>query len=718
MRPATRAKPPKPAKKAPEAEGIEPGDLAYVQHAQRGPIAVKVLAAGARGLTGRCDRKMQHKVTWDRVLGVKARMLHRYDVVDQGADGAILADAKGRRRYLAGEAPMSKAKPAPAPAAKQDDPITGGLDRLAKAMILFKAGPIANRGGLSLSDVTDKMGRRTKRWVRNMKDQPKERKPGMAEESSKIDDPRQTDLEEFTGKPKGRAPIKHGDAVRFRHGDVEGQGKVVGSGADGVTVRSEDGREHQVRHEHLVGPSEPKRPEYPDRKDGEDDKSYLKRATKDMPDPDHLPEDHGRYFNLPAGHKMVPIDQLVSTKSDAENEKGGRNAPKIMQAAYRGLVGKRDPINARQTADGRYEVTDGNGTLTGARRLGWKSLPVNVEGAEQPKRAGLFEEADVAGLPLKAVQPVKDRAELFAKSGEALEHLRTWLDKGDGICAQLGHQMMTKSPGQVTDEEWAKPGGMLFIAPMKGEKRAAEKVESDYSGDWSRLTDTVRCSIAVDAMDDLPALVAELKKGGMKLAQQPKDRFAKPPPVGYRDALLNVEFPNGIVGEVQLHVKAMLRAKNEGHHHYETQRSLVAKIPPGGPPPSLSPEDEAKVAESIARQKEIYSSAWQQATGSGKDKPMAKAMRSGRKMNGKAGGAAYFEHEGAYYRRTAPERYQSIDDVLVDGAWQPYKGADRIKPAMFGDPVPDPLAKGGEGAEPAMAKAVLLFQAPRHGAAD
>ena len=49
--------------------------------------------------------------------------------------------------------------------------------------------------------------------------------------------------------------MKHGDVVNFRHENVQGTGKIVGSGADGVTVSTEDGREHQVRHEHLEGPA-------------------------------------------------------------------------------------------------------------------------------------------------------------------------------------------------------------------------------------------------------------------------------------------------------------------------------------------------------------------------------------------------------------------------------------------------------------------------------
>ena len=160
--------------------------------------------------------------------------------------------------------------------------------------------------------------------------------------------------------------------------------------------------------------------------------------------------------------------------------------------------------------------------------------------------------------------------------------------------------------------DWTAPGGMLFIAPVKGKKRAAEKVEQDYGGDWSQLLDPVRCSIAVDSYDDLKAALGALQKGGLKLARQPKDRFAKPLDCGYRDLMLNVTLPNGLIGEVQLHVKPMLAAKEAGHAHYEVERSLVGKGVE-----NWTDEDKAKVEQAHAAQVKIYGDAWTQAMGGG-----------------------------------------------------------------------------------------------------
>lgn len=325
--------PPKPQQPAQKpVPGVEVGDHLYVKHPKRGPIAVRVLCYGKDGLQGECDQGARHKVQWSDVLGHKARMLHRYTLVDQGADGAILADGKGKRRYVEGDVALP-AEDVPArptvtggadAANKNDDPILGGIGRMRKAIMIpesarvmfvkaaasaipfrpvvgdrvefasdmqtekgpssghvisvsddkskaviqhsdhpgeefncadvvvdnftrnrgkerdgrwFLKAAIANRAGLALKDVTDRAGHQTKRWVRTVKDQPKQREPGKDEAG-------------------GQPTMKHGDVVAFRHGDVAGRGQIVASGADGVTLQDADGREHRVRHEHLTGQAE------------------------------------------------------------------------------------------------------------------------------------------------------------------------------------------------------------------------------------------------------------------------------------------------------------------------------------------------------------------------------------------------------------------------------------------------------------------------------
>lgn len=304
-----------PQIQAPKAQTphVERGDHLYVNHPQRGPIAAQVRGVGKDGVTVRCDQGKHHQVRWSAVLGHKARVAQTYQVEEQGADGAIVSDDKGRRRYIEGDTTEEPEARAPAPE-KPRDPLTEGLNRLAKCLgelrsltarplassgryLLLKAtaaAQVAGRPGLTLQDMTDSKGRRTRHWVRS-----------APKKSALIHDERQVDVEHVAGearqpenpsfrgtsdpkpdaaprKPKepatgvikdrrqadllgggGDAPapkkrqaatMKHGQSVRFQHGQVEGEGKIVASGKDGVTVEDAEGRLHQVRHEALLGP--------------------------------------------------------------------------------------------------------------------------------------------------------------------------------------------------------------------------------------------------------------------------------------------------------------------------------------------------------------------------------------------------------------------------------------------------------------------------------
>jgi hypothetical protein len=334
--------------------------------------------------------------------------------------------------------------------------------------------------------------------------------------------------------------------------------------------------------------------------------------------------------------------------------------------------------------------------------------------------AALFPADAQDHLPEKATQPTNDKDELFKLSGPALAHFRSWLDEGNGICDKLGYQTMTKGPDDLTPEEWSKPGGMLFIAKLKGEKRSVEKVETDYKGDWSKLCDVVRGTIAVDKVEDLKAVVDRLKTSGLKLARKAKNRFVEPTKVGYRDVLLNIEFPNGTLGELQLNVKPMLMAKNEGHDHYETERSLIAKHTPKGaeehtPLSTWPEEDQRAYNDALAEQKRIYGGAWKEVTAGGADEEpggdnqMRKAAARDRIVLfskgglGMAGEFEYFEHEGAFFRRPKNLGTMSVTHVRAGNKWEPYKG-DRLAPAHFGSEVTEEAAMAGMGEEKATAE--------------
>lgn len=296
----------------------------------------------------------------------------------------------------------------------------------------------------------------------------------------------------------------------------------------------------------------------------------------------------------------------------------------------------------------------------------------------------LFTEDEIKGLNPKATQPVADKSELYQKSTEALDHLKGWLNSGSGVCDKLGFQHMH---GGMDDVNWDQKGGMLFIAPLKGEKRAAEKVRDDYDGDWSKLCDVVRGSIAVDTMEDLHSTLHALKKSGLKLAKPPKDRFSKPTDVGYRDCLLNVKFPNGTIGELQLHVKPMLAAKEAGHKPYELIRTMEGKYrAEEGTGRRLKPHDEwadhDAYAYHQARQAslDIYTKGWRKVL-----KGNGEGVQSIQKAKDDTSKFTYYDYDGAIYRKFNDSDQVGIDQIRTKDGWEVYKGNDAIAPVYYGD---------------------------------
>jgi hypothetical protein len=178
-------------------------------------------------------------------------------------------------------------------------------------------------------------------------------------------------------------------------------------------------------------------------------------------------------------------------------------------------------------------------------------------------------------------------------------------------------------------------------------------------------------------MADLKNVLDKLKKSGLKLSQQPKDRFSNPTGSGYRDMLLNIEFPNGVIGELQLHVKPMLKAKNEGHHHYEVERTLVPKGPE-----NWTPDERETVLAAQEAQKSIYGKAWRSAFAGGRP-AMDEAPMSDE------GDYDYINYDDAIFRR--PKNYPSwaVTDIYLDGDWLPYEG-DRLQAGAYGDLTADP----------------------------
>lgn len=361
------------------------------------------------------------------------------------------------------------------------------------------------------------------------------------------------------------------------------------------------------------------------RNEGETDKMFAKRVIDKREAPKTLPENHADYF-LMDGATVVSIANLVSTKSEAENQQGGDNGAKRMAASAQGEISKRAPITVMpsKTEPGKYEVVDGNGTLTSVKKYGWKSLPVNVVerlAGHKITWADKYTDATKAvaasgglmfnGQPYIITDTNIDVTHSFPdilKSGVAPEVLsrsgafvaKHYSKKPDAPVSasdrvraeemlkpklELASQAKNGYDQMVLDIAEATKSLGVMLADLKGIGRAATKLVNDEKFNVAGIKDLLRSTIVVGSFNDAQKVIEGIEKRfnvmriknrsmtdlhGHNLKNEDRMNFG-----GYADVLVNVILPNGTIGEIQINTPLMSAAKSgDGHKLYEIWRDL------------------------------------------------------------------------------------------------------------------------------------------------
>mmetsp|Transcript_11962 Transcript_11962/g.21192 ORF Transcript_11962/g.21192 Transcript_11962/m.21192 type:complete len:436 (-) Transcript_11962:48-1355(-) len=114
--------------------------------------------------------------------------------------------------------------------------------------------------------------------------------------------------------------------------------------------------------------------------------------------------------------------------------------------------------------------------------------------------------------------------------------------------------------------------------PVKSKDRVLEKTANDYGGDVRQVVDVVRSSAVFHSLHELNNAVEALADlGGEIRVVRVKDRLNKPQGSGYRDVMLNLtvrSVADGLVVELQLHLRDIILLKDEEHRIYELLRTL------------------------------------------------------------------------------------------------------------------------------------------------
>ena len=252
----------------------------------------------------------------------------------------------------------------------------------------------------------------------------------------------------------------------------------------------------------------------------------------------------------------------------------------------------------------------------GADKSLHKVVKTKKSPAPAPKKP-LFSKEEMEMHP-RVRQNTDDPDKLFKDAGEAHEQQLDWLNRGKGLDKVLGAKVVRGDKGEKSPDALDNPGVVIMIGPLKTRKRSEEKIKADKDMSWKDIGDLVRSSIAVDSADQIPHVMKKLRDSGLKLARRPKDRFEKPAPGNYRDILMNVTYPNGHVGELQLHLKPLLKAKNEeGHKIYDKIRPITEKAEREGTD-TLTKEESRVIEEGMAEMRRIYDTAYEKALRPGK----------------------------------------------------------------------------------------------------
>lgn len=456
-------------------------------------------------------------------------------------------------------------------------------------------------------------------------------------------------------EPQPRGDVEVGDHLYVHHEGQPCTGCVVAHGRHGVTV-DVGGKRHKLKWDKVLGHKTRAQQRYDVVEQGEDGmlvqdaqgrRRYVAIPNDSKEDP-MVAKSFGRrpvlLFMKAGGAAPGPglAKKQITDKNGVQTTRWvstGVGGPPAQKGQHVGFENGEHRGHGQVMAAGQHGVTVKD-PAGGEHRVHHDKITHHWDGEGAPDKSphedapeaapakpagsdGLFHPDDIASLPDKVNQPAKSWDELVEKGTEGLTQFRDMMGK---VQQTMGLKTGMK-PEDISPEQWENDDGFLFIAPLKGAKRAKEKVEADYGGDWSQLRDIVRGTISVPSMDHVKQAIGHLKTAGLELAQKPKNRFEKPTPEGYRDLMTFVKLPNGMLAELQIHVKSMTLAKEKGHKDYEITRTMQGKYGEAEPSDKWGEDDHTEFYAAVKRQKDVYDEAWKKSTG-GAAKPLIKSEQA------------------------------------------------------------------------------------------
>lgn len=204
---------------------------------------------------------------------------------------------------------------------------------------------------------------------------------------------------------------------------------------------------------------------------------------------------------------------------------------------------------------------------------------ISAEGSRSPRigvyRHGL-DKKDYQALPLEEQQRLANLGldELYPMASAVMQDFDTIVR---GIGERLGLRVMMRKT-------------------LKGRERAMQKTIGDNDGDAGKLLDVFGGTLIMPDNADFSQVVSAVKEAGMEMARI-KNGYKAHDPYGYADIKLNVQMPNGFIGEIILIEEHMMRMKEgPGHKIYEVGRNLEIELNQNKDNPNYGEKRRALVA--------------------------------------------------------------------------------------------------------------------------
>lgn len=119
---------------------------------------------------------------------------------------------------------------------------------------------------------------------------------------------------------------------------------------------------------------------------------------------------------------------------------------------------------------------------------------------------------------------------------------------------------------------------VMMRKTLKGRERALQKTIADNKGDAGKLLDVFGGTLVMPDKADFSQVISAVKDAGMEIARI-KNGYKSHDPYGYADIKMNVQMPNGFIGEIILIEEHMMRMKaGPGHQIYEVGRTLQDEL--------------------------------------------------------------------------------------------------------------------------------------------